>query len=213
MDSIWFLMIAASIAYAFPAGNTGQVTGALLNCGSRAISVMITLAASMMLWSGLMEILSQTGDISRIGRAFRRCARGLFPGIEDEECWSALSMNMAANLFGMGNAATPAGIKAAALLMKHGEAGIRSLAMMLVINNAGLQLIPSTVLALRHAAGSENPADIWLPTIITSGAALVVGVTAMLLLQWGGKRAERSGRSHRADPGNVYPSEGEKSGH
>jgi len=160
----------------------------MLQSGSEAVELMLTLLGSMVLWSGLMEILSATGDVARLGLGLRRFLAPMFAGIDDEKSWSAMSMNMAANVFGLGNAATPAGIRAAQLLAKQGEAGARALAMLLVLNNAGLQLMPTTVITLRSAAGAAEPTDVWLPALIVSLTATVCGCALMRLVNRGGGR-------------------------
>lgn len=162
--------------------------GALLQSGGDAVELMLTLMGSMVLWSGLMEVLSATGDVARLGRGLRRVLAPLFGGMRDEACWSAMGINMAANMLGLGNAATPAGIQAARLLEKQGEAGARALAMLLVMNNGGLQLMPTTVMTLRSAAGAADPADVWLPAMIVSLVATVCGCVLMLLINRGGVR-------------------------
>lgn len=190
MNAIWPVMVAVSILFAVATGNTQSAASALMDSGSKAVSLTIVLVASMALWSGIMEILNAAGDIRRIGGIFRRAAAPLFKDLTNQDCWDALSMNMAANLFGLGNAATPAGIKASVLLAKQGAVGERCLAMMLAVNNAGFQLIPATVIMLRRAAGSAAPADIWLPTLAASAASLMVAVALLHLLQ----RGEKHGR-------------------
>lgn len=135
-----------------------------------------------------MEVLAATGDVKRLGRLLRRILSSLFPGIADEESWSAIGMNLAANLLGLGNAATPAGLQAARLLSAQGEAGMKALGMLLVMNNAGLQLLPTTVISLRSAAGAANPADIWLPTLAVSAGATLLSCLLMCLVRRGGRR-------------------------
>ena len=188
MNAIWPGMLAAAILFAVATGNVDAAASALMDSGSKAVSLTMVLMATMALWSGIMEILHASGDIRRIGKIFRRAAAPLYKGLTDQDSWDALSMNMAANLFGLGNAATPAGIKASAKLAKQGAVGERSLAMMLVVNNAGFQLIPSTVIMLRRAADSSAPADIWLPTLAASAASLLVATTLLYLLQRGESR-------------------------
>lgn len=185
MNRIWcVLMLTACTISLLTDGN--QAAAALLQCGGEAVELMLTLMGSMVLWSGLMEILSATGDVARMGRLLRRVLAPLFGGMKDEESWAAMGMNMAANMLGLGNAATPAGVRAAQLLEKQGEAGARALAMLLVLNNAGLQLMPTTVITLRSAAGAANPADVWLPAMIASMAAALCGALLLMLLQRGG---------------------------
>lgn len=181
MNRIWtVLMLAACVLAA--AVSPAQGASALLESGSKAVDMALTLMGSMVLWGGLMEVLSATGDVARLGRGLRRRLRPLFGGMEDEACWEAMGMNLAANILGLGNAATPAGVRAAELLSGQGETGLRALAMLLVMNNAGLQVMPTTVIALRSAAGAANPADIWLPAMLSSLAASVCGCGLMWLV-------------------------------
>lgn len=186
MNRIWTVLFLASAAAALVTGHAGNAASSLLESGTQAVELLLTLLATMTLWSGLMEILTASGDVARLGRLFRRVARPLFPGLRDEECWSAMGMNLAANLLGLGNAATPAGVEAAKLLSRQGEAGLQALAMLLALDNAGLQLLPTTVITLRQAAGSADPASIWLPTLIVSGASSVAAVLLMRIVNRGG---------------------------
>lgn len=191
MAKIWVFVTLGSCVIAALTGRTGAAAEQILACGDDAVSLMLTLLGTMTLWSGLMEILSDTGDVQRIGRGFRSLAAPLFSELRDEGCWSAMCMNLSANLLGLGNAATPAGIDAAKRLAGQGETGLRALAMLLVIDNASLQLLPTTVISMRQAAGSTDAAGIWLPTLATSAAAMVTGVLMMGLIQKGGGMFER----------------------
>lgn len=188
MPRLWIWGVVICGLYGCLSGQGGELTEAILGAGADAVSLTLTLAGSMTLWSGLMEILEASGDLQRLARMFRRIARPLFPGMEDDDCWAAMSMNVTANLLGLGNAATPAGMRAATLLAGQGEAGLRALAMLLVLNNSSLQLIPATVITLRQAAGSMDPTDIWLPTLAVSAVGTLTGVVLLRLLQGGGRR-------------------------
>ena len=193
------ILMLSSAALSLVSGTIQQTAAALLESGEAAIGLLMTLLASMTLWSGLMEILMETGDVARLGRLFRRLFRPLFPGLNDDEAWSAISVNLSANLLGLGNAATPAGIEAAKRLSALGEPGMRALAMLLVMDNASLQLIPTTVITLRQAAGANDPADIWGMTLLVSGVSMVIAVMLMQLIRKGGNRLERSDRGgHRS---------------
>ncbi len=188
MDLIWKVLMISSIFLALVSGRGSQAASALLTSGDEAVRLLLTLLAAMTLWSGLMQILTDTGDVSRLGRLFRRVARPLFPGLEDDGCWEAISMNLAANLLGLGNAATPAGIEAAKRLAAHGECGLRALAMLLALDNASLQLLPTTVITLRQAAGAYDPADVWGMTLVVSGASTVVAAVLMSVMNRHGLR-------------------------
>lgn len=198
MGRIWTVLMLVSLGLALAGGKGQQAGAALLESGNQALTLLWTLLATMPLWSGLMEILSAAGDVERLGRLFRKILRPLFPGLEDDEAWNAMSMNLSANLLGLGNAATPAGIEAAKQLARLGKNGLRALAMLLVLDNAGIQLIPTTVITLRHAAGARDPGDIWGMTLLISGITMAFSAVLMRLVQGGGQAHERSdGRRHR----------------
>ena len=202
MAKIWTILMLASAGLALATGKAGEATEALLSSGTQAVSLLMTLLATMTLWSGLMEILSETGDVGRLGRVFRRVLKPLFPGLTDDAAWTAMSMTLSAHLLGRGNAATPAGIEAARRLTHLGETGMRALSMLLVLDNASLQLIPTTVITLRQAAGAYDPADIWGMTLVVSGASSVIAVLLMKIVFLGGNRHERIDRcSHRGPCG------------
>ena len=110
MGTIWTSLMILSAVAALVCGKTGEAASALLASGSDAVTLMLTLLGTMTLWSGLMEILAASGDAHRLGKAFRRVLKPLFPGLRDEDAWNAITMNLSANLLGLGNAATPAGI-------------------------------------------------------------------------------------------------------
>ena len=180
MRSIFCLIILGAAGYGWMCGR--DASAALLSSGGEAIALAVERAGAMAMWCGLTEILRRSGDMARLGRMLRRVLRPLFPGLEDETAWSAVSTNLAANLLGLGNAATPAGIEAAQRLAQLGETGLRSLAMLLALNNAGLSLLPTTVISLRAAAGSADPAGIWLPALIVSGVSTVAAAGLMAII-------------------------------
>lgn len=207
MARIWCASMIVSCIVALMNGCADEAAKCILASGDNAVGLAMTLLSSMILWNGLLEILNETGDVQRLGRILRRIAAPLFPGLMDEESWSAMSMNISANVLGLGNAATPAGIEAAKRLAAQGDAGMSALAMLLVINNAGLQLMPTTVISLRQAAGSADPAAIWLPTLMTSMMSTATGVGLMWLIRKGGQvhgRHDRH-RAHRSDSADRSP--------
>ena len=187
------LLLGAALT-ALLTGTAGGTAEALLASGSQAVTLLITLLGTMPLWSGLLEIMARSGDAARLGKLFRFLLRPLFPGLKDEAAWDAISMNLSANFLGLGNAATPAGIEAARRLAALGEPGLWALAMLLVLDNASLQLIPTTVITLRQAAGAQNPADIWGITLLVSGASRAF---AAMLRDWVSGRRGRHGKLGR----------------
>lgn len=203
MGRIWTLMMLMSAGVALVTKQSPPTASAMLSSGEQAVRLALTLLASMMLWSGLLEILCDTGDVARLGRLFRRLLTPLFPGMTDEAAWDAMSVNLSANLLGLGNAATPAGIMAAKRLAALGESGMRALGMLLVLDNTSLQLIPTTVITLRQAAGASDPADVWAMTLLVSGISTALGAMLLCILQRGGKVRERMVRRSDRGPGRV----------
>ena len=183
MGRIWLMLLLASAGAAMGGGRTEEASAALLASGSQSVTLMLTLMGTMTLWSGLMEILSEAGDVQRLGKLFRKVLRPIFGGLQDDQAWNAISMNLSANLLGLGNAATPAGIEAAKRLSELGSAGMPALAMLLVLDNASMQLFPTTVITMRQAAGAADPADVWGMTLVVSGASTVIAVLLMGLLR------------------------------
>ena len=179
MGKIWTVLMVASAGVTLANGRWGLAADAILCSGNQAVELLLTLLGTMTLWNGLMEILQESGDLKRMGRLFRGLLKPLFPGLEDDAAWNVISMNLSANLLGLGNAATPAGIEAAKRLAPLGTTGMKALATMLVLDNAGLQLLPTTVIALRQNAGAANPADIWGMTLLVSGSATVISILLM----------------------------------
>lgn len=187
MGKIWMVLMLASVGLSLICGRGGLTSEALLNSGNQAVELMLTLLGTMTLWSGLLEILAESGDLQRLGRLFRRVLKPLFPGLHDDAAWNAISMNLSANLLGLGNAATPAGIEAAKRLSSLGAAGMSALATLMVLDNAGLQLLPTTVITLRQTAGAANPADVWGMTLLISSSATVIAVLLMRLFRGRGE--------------------------
>lgn len=168
-------------------GQMTQVNSALLAGGGEAISLLLTLGGAMCLWSGLLRVADRAGFTRAISRVTAPLMRVLFPGLEPQgEACRAMSMNMAANVLGLGNAATPLGLKAMEQLQKvnpHPERASRDMVVFVVLNTASVQLLPTTVATLRMEAGSSAPLSILPAVWVTSlGAA----VAAVLVARLGG---------------------------
>ena len=173
------MALLAVISGAF-SGRMDAVNNAALEEGNRAITTVLVLAGSICLWSGLMEVAQAAGVTRWIARLMGPVVRWLFPGLkEDPDTLGVISLNMTANLLGLGNAATPLGLDAMERLrLRSGEDGTASDEMitLVVMNTCSIQLIPSTVAALRLAAGSTDAMGILLPVLAASAASLAVAV-------------------------------------
>lgn len=176
MGRVFFILTTLSLILALLTNRAPSAASALLNSAESGVSLMLTLLGTMTLWSGLMEVLLRTGDVAKLGLLIRKLFGRHSRALPDADCWEAVGMNLAANVLGLGNAATPPGVSAAKQLAVHGEPGLRVLALLLVLNNSGLQVLPTTVLTLRQAAGAQHPADIWGAMLISSAAATAAGV-------------------------------------
>ncbi len=184
MNVLWPVLMLAAVICGAATGRMEAVTGALLSGAADAVALALTLLGVMSLWSGLMRVAERAGLTRALARQFAPLLRVLFPGLEpDSAAAQAICMNVAANLLGMGNAATPFGLAAMKELARRSPTpGVASNDMItfVVMNTACLQLLPSTIAALRQAAGSAAPFDITPCVWITSVVSLSVG----LLTAW-----------------------------
>lgn len=218
LNHIWFAMIALAILIA--AGNDiyyellapdttptaetrnlnqetklGRVTTAALEGASTAVEIAIGLIGIMALWLGVMKVAEEAGLTKVIARIVRPLTRRLFPTIpEDHPAIGAMIMNIAANMLGLSNAATPLGLKAMEELdqlnPKKGEA-TDDMCTFLVINTSAITLIPATAIAIRASLGSANPQMIIIPSILAASCATIVGLTTVKLIQAFNKKRQK----------------------
>lgn len=180
MAYVWTGMICLSLVFAVLTGHTAAVGAAAMDGAAQAAALTLAMAGPVLLWSGLMEVMGRSGLSEKLAGLLKPVLYRLFPSSRsDTALIDALSCNVSANLLGLGNAATPAGIRAALCLKGHGETrGVSDeLCRLVILNSASLQLLPTTVAAIRAGLGAENAFDI-LPAVWVSSA---VSVTAGLL--------------------------------
>ena len=191
LDVIWAGLILLSCVWGLLEGRLGEVSAAALEGVQSAFTLCLGLCAGVCLWSGLLRLLERGGVTGLLSRLLRPLLRRLYPrGSRDPETLAALTENLSANLLGLGNAATPAGIRAArGLRQQEGEGRPgKELCRLLVLNSASVQLIPITVCALRASAGSAGPFDILPAVWLTSGLSLAAGLLVLCLLERLGRR-------------------------
>lgn len=178
MAWIWTGMIAASVAYGLVNGTIGAVGGAAMEGAAAAVDLCLSMAGIMCLWSGVMSIMKASGLMDGLSRLFRPLLSRLLPrACRDPDTLAALSGNVSANLLGLGNAATPLGIRAARRMAKGcGGRASNELCVLVVLNTASIQLLPTTVAGVRAALGAENAFDIlpavWLASVLSVAAGL-----------------------------------------
>lgn len=179
MTYIWSFMLIAGLLYtAVTQGGDTAVT--ILNNGiEKTVELILTLAPIMCFWSGIMEIADKSGITKIISKLLSPVTGFLFgKEYKNSEAMRKISMNMSANILGMGNAATPLGLDAMSSLDKLNptpNTASNAMCMFIVVNTASIQLIPTSVIALRSQYGSASPSEIILPTIITTLSAFAVG--------------------------------------
>ena len=183
------LFIGVALASVLLAAFTGQmqaVTDAMLNSARNAVDLAIGLVGVMAFFLGLMRVAQDGGLTAELSRIVSPVMRLLFPSIPaGSPAMSAMVLNISANMLGLGNAATPFGIKAIEELDKYNTqkgTATNAMALFLAINTAGLALLPSGVIGVRAALGSANAAGIWIPTWFASGCATIMGMTAAIVL-------------------------------
>ena len=184
MTWLWTGMVAASLLFGAATGNLGALGGAALEGARSAVELCVTMAGVMCLWTGVMEVMEQSGLSALLARGFRPLLRRLMPrASRDSETLSAVAANLSANMLGLGNAATPLGIRASRL-MARGSGGTASddLCLFVVLNTASIQLFPTTVAGVRAALGASSPFDILPAVWLASGVAVVAGAGMAKLL-------------------------------
>ena len=170
------VLMILSIASGYFSGQMNAISTAALDSCNKAVDLIIYLAGSMALWGGIMKIADRSGLTKKIGKLLSPITVLLFKGInQNREAKDAVTMNIAANLFGLGNAATPLGIAAAKALDDGSTHSKRNISMLVVLNTASIQLIPSTIASMRLAHGAANPFDITPAILFTSLISTTIG--------------------------------------
>ena len=180
LNYIWSFIVVISIICSVLLGNTENLSNALINSGASSIELILTMAGIMCLWSGIMNIAIDSGFTSLMAKIFSPILRRLFPKLDrNGEAFQSITMNVSANLLGLGNTATPFGLKAMEQLHtlnnKSDEAS-NEMVIFVVINTASLQLLPTTLASLRQSYGSSAPFEIIVPVWISSACALFVAL-------------------------------------
>ena len=182
LNFIWPIFILISFIYALFSGNMDKVNSSIFEAAENSVQLTITFFGTICLWNGIMKIAQKTSIIERMTKLLRPIINFLFPEYKyNEKLKQEISMNMIANILGLGNAATPLGIKAMKSMQEDNnkkDTITDSMAMFIVINTASLQIIPTTVIAIRNSLNSDNPTNIILPVWIATLSAFISVVLA-----------------------------------
>ena len=185
LNIIWPAFIIIAVIYAFFTGNIENVSNGIFESAESAVQLTITFFGTICLWNGIMEIAKKTSLMQKLTKVLSPLIRFLFPELKKGSiAYQEISMNVVANLLGLGNAATPLGLKAMKTMQKenpHKDTLTNSMAMFIVINTASIQLIPTNVIAIRSSLGSSSPSGIILQVWVATIIAAIVGITATKL--------------------------------
>lgn len=174
MNIFWLLMMLSSMLVLLIV-NPSEVLSEMIGASTEALELCIELCAVYVVWLGFIELIDASGLSNKLAKLLRPLIKKIFK-VDNEEIQKIIALNVSANMLGVGNAATPMGIKAMqALDDKSGKANF-AMIMLVVINATSIQLLPTTVIGLRASAGSANPADIILPTLIVTITTTILGI-------------------------------------
>ncbi|MBQ7040240.1 MAG: hypothetical protein IJN39_06700 [Clostridia bacterium] len=186
MNYIWAGIILISLVVGFFTGNIGETATAAMDGAKTAVETMISLLGVMCFWMGMMNIAQKSGLLTKLSKLLQPLISRLFKGVKREEAKQAILMNITANIFGIGNAATPFGIKAMEEMQKENRekrVATNDMCLFVVLNTASIQLIPTTLLALRSTYGSTDPYKILPAVWVVSVVALIFGIIAAKIME------------------------------
>lgn len=187
INYIWFIMVCFGLMVGIFTGNGEQMSKTIIGSIDSTVTFIIGLVGLMCFWCGVMKVAEKSGLTEKLAKLMRPILKFIFKDAgKDERALGAIVMNITANMMGLGNAATPFGIKAMEemdRLNKEKGTASNDMSLFLVLNAACIQLVPSTVISIRAAAGSQNPGVIIIPAIISTTIAAVVGVICCKILQ------------------------------
>ena len=204
LNILWVIMIAGGIFFAAFHGTMGQITESFISSSTEAVNLCIFMLGVIGVWNGMMEIAVKSGLMKKIAKTMYPFIHWLFPDIPPRhKANEYIAANMAANILGLGWAATPAGLKAMRELQKLEEGGGRASDMMsafLVLNISSLQLVPINMIAYRSQYGSVNPAAVVLPAICATMISTIAGIVFIKIMEitrYNGKKYNRKNKKKR----------------
>lgn len=180
INKIWFFLIFIGLLYSFITGNN-NMNSIVLNSADEAYNLLISMIPLIVLWSGIMNIANDSGLLHKFSKLLRPILKRLFPSVKSDKPLDYIASNVAANMIGLGSAATPYGLKAMEELQKENNYKSKASEAMitfLVLNTGGVTLIPMTVISMRMMYGSINPTSIIIPSII---ATLISSISGLVI--------------------------------
>lgn len=182
INFIWAGLLISGFVIGILTGNVEAVTNAAIESANTAVELAIGLVGVMALWLGIMKIAEESGLVEKLAQGLKPITLRLFPDVPaDHPAMGAMIMNMAANILGLGNAATPLGLKAMQELQELNpkeDTATNAMVTFLAINTSSLTLVPATSIAILASAGAKNPTEIIGPTIIATMVSTLVALIA-----------------------------------
>lgn len=186
LNILWPIFLVVSFVYAILLGRVSEINNSIFESTKSAVELGISMLGTICLWNGLMEIASKTNIVKHLTKILNPLMKKLFPDIKKEDkVYEEITMNIIANIMGLGNAATPLGLKALKSMQTKNKEKDRlsnSMALFIVLNTASIQIIPTTVIAIRNSLGSKNPVGMIIPVWIATICAACAGITASKIL-------------------------------
>lgn len=181
MNVFWIIMMLSSTLVLLIT-NPSAVLSEMLGASASTLELCIELVAVYAVWLGILELVEASGLSNKLAKLLRPLIKKIFK-VDNEETQKIIAMNLSANMLGLGNAATPMGIKAMQKLDDNSGRANFAMIMLVVINTTSIQLLPTTVIGLRETAGSASSADIILPTLISTFCTTILGVFLVHLIE------------------------------
>lgn len=183
LNYLWPFFLMVSFIYGICFGNIEETNNSIFSSTENAVNICLNLLGTICFWNGIMKIAIKTSIVNKLKKMLKPILKYLFPKInENDDAYTEISMNVVANIMGLGNAATPIGMKAMKSLQKTNKnknALSKEMAIFIVLNTASIQIIPTTVIALRNSLGSSNPTVILFPVWIATACAAIAAITAV----------------------------------
>lgn len=179
MNKIWGVFIIIGVVYSFFTGNISVINSEILSCGETVLNMIMKLFPIMALWLGIMKIASVSGLLKKMSIILYPITRFIFPDIpKDSDVISLITSSFVFNMFGLGNASTPIGLKTMKSLKDLSGSDVASGSMItfLVLNTTGFTIIPTTIISLRMMHGSSNPSGVIIPCLLASLSSTIFGL-------------------------------------
>ncbi|MBC2581267.1 nucleoside recognition domain-containing protein [Clostridium sp. DJ247] len=187
INTIWFFILVFGIIFGIFMGRGPELTNSIINSTDSTVKLVLSLVGIMCLWCGVMKIAERSGLTDKLARILNPILKKVFKdAAKDEKAMGAIVMNITANMMGLSNAATPFGIKAMEELKRLNskkDSSSNDMSLFLVLNAVCIQLIPTTIISIRAAVGSKNPAETIIPSIVTSIIAAIFGILFCKILE------------------------------